>query len=104
MHNAPKHLQFLMKEIYKSLHNLNPTIINELFHLKNINYNMRNTYVLRLPPARTTYLGTNSLTFKGSYIWNLLSNEIETSHNLSTFLRKIKDLRLDLKCNCCICN
>ena len=83
-----KHLQILMTEIYKSLHSLNPSIINELFQIKNRHYNTRNIYVLKLPPARTSYLGTNSLIFKGSFIWNNLSNEIRNSQNLAEFRQK----------------
>ena len=98
-----KHIQILMTEIYKSFHRLNPTIINELFQLKDRHYNTRNIYVLKLPPARTSFLGTNSLIFKGSLIWNRLPNEIKASPNFTGFLRKIKNFQLDFKCNCCAC-
>ena len=64
------HLRFLFTEVYKSTSYLNPKFMCSFFTHKEIPYNLRKGQVLSLPPARSTYYGTNSVHFWGSIIWN----------------------------------
>ena len=47
------HLQFLMTEVFKSLHDMNPQMICELFDIKAISYNLRSKMLLKIPSANT---------------------------------------------------
>ena len=39
----------LLKEVYKSVNHTNPSYINDLFTLRETNYNLRGTHMLNLP-------------------------------------------------------
>ena len=49
--------------------------------------------VLSLPPARSTYYGTNSVHFRGSLIWNNLPSYIKSSRSVFEFINNIKNFR-----------
>ena len=86
-----RHLQILMTETYKSLHNENPQIVSNLFELKDRPYNLRGKMLLRIPPAKTTTYGTNSLFFKASLLWNSLPNKFKSANSVSVFKKNIKN-------------
>ena len=58
----------LLIEIYKSLNQNSPPIIQEFFDLKVTVYSLRNNNILRLPKTNTSRYGTEALCFKGSII------------------------------------
>ena len=76
-----RHLRFLVTEVYKSTSYLNPKFMCSFFTHKEIPYNLRKGQVLSLPPARSTYYGTNSVHFRGSLIWNNLPRYIKSSRS-----------------------
>ena len=97
-----KNLRFLMTEIYKTLNNLSPEFMKEIFTLKNQPYNLRRTELLNLPPCSTKTFGTYSLSFRASYIWNNLPANIKTAESLLIFINLIKNWQGTV-CNCKIC-
>ena len=97
-----RHLQTLMVEIFKSVHNQNAIIISELFKEKSVIYNFRYNCLLKLPKVSTVKYGTNSLIFKGSLIWNTLPIEIKRSHSIAIFKKEIKKYNFT-NCTCLIC-
>ena len=92
-----------MTEIFKSKNYQNPSFMCDFFIDKEIPYRLRISNLLRLPPTRTVTHGLNSLTFRGSILWNTLADDIKNSENLNMFKRKIRDWR-GSKCNCQICS
>ena len=92
-----KHLQLLMLEVYKSLNHYSPELLWDLFCRKQQPYNLRNQILIQLPSAKSTKYGTNSIVFKGSLLWNLLTNSYKISNTLSIFKQNIKSW----KCNNC---
>ena len=58
-----RHLRALICEVFKSLNNLNPEFMWSYFVFKNITYNIRNGPLLRLPSAKSTSYGINSVLF-----------------------------------------
>ena len=98
-----KNLQKLMTEVYKSLNRQNPAFMLDLFIRKEVTYNLRVKDLLQLPTARTVLNGFNSIVFKGSILWNAISDEIKSSQSIASFKRKIKSWNGD-DCNCNICN
>ena len=88
------HLRFLVTEVCKSTSYLNPKFICSFFTHKEILYNLRKGQVLLLPPARSTYYGTNSVHFQGSLIWSNLPSYIKSSRSVCEFKNNIKNFKV----------
>ena len=98
-----KNLHKLMTEVYKSLNCQNPAFMWDLFIRKEVTYDLRAKDLLQLPKARTVLNGLNSIVFRGSILWNAISDEIKSSQSIASFKLKIKSWNGD-DCNCNICN
>ena len=97
-----KNLQSHMIEIYKTMNHLNPSYIWELIVKKDIPYNLRTKGLCRLPSAWSHRYGLNSLSFRGSLLWNTLDDELKRADTLGSFKTGIKEW--DGKgCSCLIC-
>ena len=97
-----RHLRFLVTEVYKSTSYLNPEFMCSFFTHKEIPYKLRKGQVHSLPPARSTYYGTNSVQFRGSLIWNNLPSYLKSSWSIFEFKNNIKNFRnIDLGCLIC---
>ena len=96
-----RHLRFLVTEVCKSTSYLNPKFMCSFFTHKEIPYNLRKGQLLSLPPARSTYYGTNLVHFRGSLIWNNLPSYIKSSRSVCEFKYNIKNFR-NIDCGCLI--
>ena len=67
-----RNLQNLMTEIYKTINQINPAYMWEFFVEKDMPYNLRTKVLCRLPQAQTNRYGLDSLSFRGSLLWNAL--------------------------------
>ena len=63
-------LQQLMIEVNKSFNYQNYSFLWDVFTGKEISYNLRIKDIQILPKTSTASLGTNSITLKGSILWN----------------------------------
>jgi len=97
------HLRFLLCEVFKTLHNLNPSFMQILFSSKHVSYNLRNYNLLQLPPPRSTRYGTQSFSFRGSLLWNNLPDNIKSKSSIQSFKFALKDQHLLSLCGCKIC-
>ena len=97
-----QNLRKLMIEIYKTMNDLNPSYIREFYEEKEVKYDLRTKNLCRLPKTRTTKFGIESLSFRGSILWNTLSDQIKALPKVAAFKRAIKHWLGD-KCNCRIC-
>ena len=97
-----KHLRALATEIYKSLADINPDFMKPYFKIKEMPYNLRNGYALKLPSTNSTYYGINSVLFRACLLWNQLPLSIKQSQSLLEFKSKMKTLR-NIVCTCTIC-
>ena len=97
-----KHLRALATDIYKSLADINPDFMKPYFKIKEMPYNLRNGYALKLPSTNSTYYGINSIRFRTCLLWNQLSLSIKQSQLLHEFRSKTKILR-NVVCTCKIC-
>ena len=96
-----KNLQKLMTEIYKSIKKLNPSYLWEFHERKEITYNLRTKDLCKLPKIKKRY-GSESLSFRGSLLWNTLSDKFKQSPTLAAFKNQIKSWTGD-KCTCRLC-
>ena len=74
----------LCVEIYKTLNNLNPTFMREIFETRKTKRAVRERYKINLeiPMVNQASLGTKSLRLYGPKIWNSLPDHIILVENL----------------------
>ena len=104
-------LQFLMTEIFKTIHGLNPSFMKELFIMEetcyNLSmeetcYNLRCQYRMKVPKVTSTKYGLDTLSFRGCQIWNTLPSEFKCLCSVPKLKEEIKVLS-GSNCNCRIC-
>ena len=66
----------LSLEIYKSVNNLNPLFMKEVFHLKQQNYPFQNQSIFYPNPCSVTH-GLETIGYRGTQIWYNLPREIQ---------------------------
>ena len=79
-----KNLQKLMTEIYKSTKKLNLSYLWEFHERKETTYDLRTKDLCKLPKIKKRY-GAESLSFRGSLLWNTISDKIKQSPSLAAF-------------------
>ena len=86
-------LRSLCVEIYKSINNINPTYMNEIFKLRKTSRAVRSNYKLNLdvPTINQDSFNDKSLRCYGPKIWNSLPFYINSSENLEAFKNIIKN-------------
>ena len=97
-----KNVRALATEIYKSLADINPDFMKPYFKIKEMPYNLRNGYALKLPSTNSTYYGINSVLFRACLLWNQVPLTIKQSQSLLEFKSKMKTPR-NFVCTCAIC-
>ena len=96
-----KNIQALAIEINKTMNDLNPVFMKEIFSLKPHNYPLR-TQNLVYPNPRTVSYGLESFGYKASQIWKTIPIEIQKSEDISVVKSYISKHDKDLcKCNLC---
>ena len=88
-----RNLQLLLTEIYKTVNNLNPSFMAEVFVTKDVPYNLRGSNNLALPRARTNLYGIDTIRFVGQQLWQTLPREIKESQSLEIFKRNTKTIK-----------
>ena len=99
-----KRLRFLCVEIYKTINNLNPSFMKQIFESRETNRNVHEKYRLNfnIPNYNQIIFGKKSLRIFVPKIWNSLPYHIKSSKNLETFETVIK-IWDDVNCKCVIC-
>ena len=97
-----RHLRGLICEVFKSLNNLNPELMWSYFVFKNITYNTRNSPLLRLPSAKSTSCGINSVLFRACLLRNSLPQSVKYCESIAELKTKMKNLG-NIECSCILC-
>ena len=97
-----KNLQKLMLEIYKSMNHLNPSYIWHIHDRKEIQNDLRTKHLCKLQSTKTIKVSMESLSFRGSILWNNLNDEIKELSTVASFKTKIKTW-MGEKFHCKIC-
>ena len=92
----------LKRPMFKTVNNLNPSFMAEVFVTKDVPYNLRGSNNLALPRARTNLYGIDTIRFVGQKLWQTLPREIKESQSLEIFKRNIKTIRT-FDCSCKLC-
>ena len=99
-----RRLRTLCVEVYKTLDDLNPSFMNNIFKLKINGREVRDKYKLNLdiPKWNQKTYGYKSLKVLGPKIWNNLPYHVKSSDNLDTFKNLLKNWDGNL-CKCSLC-
>lgn len=98
-----KNLRFLLSDIFKITNRESPSFLWDMFDIKPSPYTLRSGVRLCLPPTRTQTFGLNSLTFRGSLLWNSLPTSLKSVESSNLFKAKIKSWSGET-CTCKICS
>ena len=96
-------LRFLLIGIFKTLNRENPEFLWDMFTLGQNRYPLRSGQTLALPQTKTQKFGQNSLSFRGSILWNGLPVKFKLVDSTKHFKTAIKNWPGDT-CTCYICN
>ena len=97
-----RNIQKLGIEMYKTKHNLSPTIMKEIFPDRNYNGpNLRSQMDYELPHVHSVK-GQQTLRFLGPKIWNIIPLSIKEACSLTIFKNKIKNW-VPEDCPCRLC-
>ena len=95
-------MQLLLTEINKTVKNLNPSFMAEIFASKDVPYALRGGNNIVLPRARANPHGIDTIRFIGQKLWQTLPKEIKGTQSLGIFKRNIKSIKT-LDCSCKLC-
>ena len=97
-----RNTQTLATEMFKVKNNIVPEIMKELFAPKMSSYHLRNNNSFKRRRVKSVWHGTESVSYLGPKIWDLVPNEIKESESLNGSKFKIKRWVLE-GCPCRIC-
>ena len=80
----------------------NPEFMWHCFNTNPIFYNLRKGSKLLILPAKCVKFGTNSVTFRGSLLWNNLPLRLKTGQTIDDFKSELKNLG-KIHCTCTAC-
>ena len=90
-----RNIQKLALEMYRVKHRIAPKIICELFNEANVPYNLRQDVSFRSYNVKTVLYGTETLSYLGPKIWNLVPPDIRDCATEPNFRQKIKKWKPD---------
>ena len=98
-----RNLQILAIEMFKVSNGLSPVLMNDIFKLRGEQtYNLRKLSQFYRPKVNSVYNGTESVSFLGPIIWDLVPNEVKDIGNLAAFKKAIKKWSPE-RCPCSLC-
>ena len=97
-----RQMQNLCIEIYKTLADMNPPYMQELFERSSSSYSTRRPYDLTIPRVNQTSFGSRSIKFEEAKLWNHLPRNIKSADNLSAFKQLINNW-MGPSCGCSYC-
>ena len=88
--------------MFKVKSDIAPEIMKELFSPKISHYDLRNNNSFKSRRVNSVWHGTESVSYLGPKIWDLVPNEIKESESLNAFKFKIKRW-IPEECPCRMC-
>ena len=97
-----RNLQVLAVVMFKIYRNISTKILNDIFLQKINSYDLRNKSTFESRKVNSVYHGTESLSFLGPKIWDLVPPEMKEIECLEVFKNKIKSFTFS-NCPCRLC-
>ena len=95
-------LQKLATEMYKIKNNISPCFMKSIFPLSYNIYDLRHNSDFKRENIRTVTYGSETISYRGPEIWELVPNDIKQSLSLDLFKKQIKQWK-PIGCQCRIC-
>ena len=90
-------------EMFRFYNGLSPPFMNNIFKLRAENlYNLRQVSEFSRPMVKSVYDGTESISYLGPTIWNILPEKLKNVENAEHFKTEIKTWKPD-NCPCRLC-
>ena len=90
LHIGRMKLMALDQEVFKFLHNLSPSYIQDLVKEKVSLYYFRNKKQAEIPQVNSKGYGMKSFWFEAAQVWNSLPNEVRLAENYKQFRRLLQ--------------
>ena len=88
--------------MYKCYYKLNPDYVNNMYHIKEVPYNLRDKCKFTLYNFKTKFYGFNSLQYAGVKLWNSLPVHFKTCTDLNNFKKCLNEWKcVNDKCDKC---
>ena len=97
-----RNVQNLAIELYKVQNDLSPNFMKSIFKISENHYNLRIDNTFQNSNIRTVYYGSETLSYRGPQIWQIVPQDIKNSSSLVEFKRKIRRWT-PAGCKCRIC-
>ena len=72
-----RNLQILATKMFKVYRNISPPIFSEIFHRRDINYNLRINSDFAMPNVMSVFHGSQSISYLGPKIWDIVPFELK---------------------------
>ena len=72
-----RNLQILATKMFKVYRNISPPIFSEIFHRRDINYNLRINSDFAMPNVMSVFHGSESISYLGPKIWDIVPFELK---------------------------
>ena len=80
-----RRMRYLCVGIYKTLNDLNPGYMKDIFQVQQSAYSTRRPHNIKVPRVNETTFGTRSIRYEGTKIWNHLPNSLKSAETLQIF-------------------
>ena len=97
-----RNLQKLATEMYKTINNISPIFMKDVFPEREMSYVLRNKNPFQSRNVHSVYNGTETLSFRGPKTWEMVPADIKKSTSLKEFKAKIKNWE-PKGCMCRLC-
>ena len=97
-----RNLQILATEFFKESKDVAPAIFSEVFSKRSVQYNLRHASEFYVPNVKNNFHGTESLSYLGPKIWNLVPKELKELSSLRAYKKAIKKWKPQ-NCPCRLC-
>ena len=97
-----RRMRYLGVEIYKTLNDLNPGYMKDIFQVQQSAYSTRRPCNMKVPRVNQTTFGSRSILYEGAKIWNYLPNSLKLAGTLEIFTNLMKTWE-DRNCKCNFC-
>ena len=89
-------------EIYKFQNGLSPQIMNDIFFSRQNIYSLRKFQELSTSTKNMVNFGTETISYRGPQLWNLIPDNIKSELTLELFKKKIRKWKCE-SCPCRMC-
>ena len=97
-----KNIQSLAIEMFQIKHGHSPEIVSDIFTQTTQHYNFRQNRDFRIRSVKSVYHGSESISYLGPKIWEIVPAKIKETDSLNSFKKEIRKW-VRQKCPCRLC-